>query len=1041
MHIRSIPLPTPAMPTAFDVLPLSPPATSTRKERPVVVPSMKISVEGKLHVPDLSFETQLPLGTPDESPASFPGSSGSGSGSRRKRVEFSPWANIHNPPPLAASAPCEFRLKALPPSRERPSSTSILKSSSTPIPLGGADDFALDPQCHAEMLESLLKQLSKDDSAASLDAYQTLTSVLKAYSEVPDAQTWKAKIGSLISFIRRDLEHSETSESGPTDTNLVILALKVLIILVWQRGLSSLLTDEFRQFVLDRSIQVLEQHSASKSVIIHYLHLLAQQNFQPSIIMSNSRASRVLDALKDLHNHIKGNGVISERLMVYQRFLEQARSTMKMKSMYWVEDLLLGLTSSLKDTRSKALECGKSAAIVFSSSSSISRALDESLSREQEGKVFGNTICRRLEKMITSQDDGIQVPEIWATIILLMRGVDGRLENWSFLKEWLKVIQRCFNCSDPGIRAQANLAWNRFVFATRPNETTDSLLAVLTKPIIAQLDKSTADKQSKNPRATPFSCYCNLLYYAFRPAASQKQYNRSWDECVSEVMKESFLEKNSTNSDRSCRILMALFWNANIRSKFWKENRVFESSTIEPEELPTIDCKWIRSRTASVLKTFRGLFRCSSWGPACNADQAFIAIAWMHFSRALGNASCKEIKPSAETTQVMAHVLEFLQSMWQAGPSALGLADGCEASVFLGRFQYVCKSFSREVGPLPFAEVSISRASGRFCPASSGKDPSLTIKTPAAHILDILAHATEGVLRDEGFVLLVQDFVSNIAEARSTPKLRVRFYRQCLTSVLAGGLQSHRQLGKARVWQAVALLVEGFLTNQISSSARTTDTDFEEVIQDTISILGLGFDCSRGDGKIWKIVLDSLVALMEHGNKRNLVSKSILELLTTCFDPEKSSSPSMLVAALANICFSAVHVLDTTDAVKQGKARSRDKASPELSPVIEKLLAVSNFNLFQSYFSSSPNDDLVIPHVIEAVMMCLQSCPADVLSLCLPRLEQSLCLWLEDKQHLCTSTSSMAAIRMTSVSLILSLCVSCADLDRAASCVTSSLHV
>ncbi|KAH0842561.1 RAP1-interacting factor 1 [Fonsecaea pedrosoi] len=636
-----------------DVLPLSPPSTSSRRKVFFPRPSAK------------------PMSTPD-SPASFPGSSNTAT---RKRVGFSIGSHVDHPSSTSQPPASTTRPSHLPSSGSQPSLKSILKPSSVDEQTAQAVEESQDAKrTMGEMIESILQQLSHDDRSLSVDAYQTLASVIREYDDIPEEEVLKAKITTILKYIKRDLQ-KQPSPNEPliADTNLVTQALKVLVIFVWNRDYSSLLTDEHRIFVLDRSIQVISEHTAPKGVILHYLHLLATQNFRP-VLVNNTRVTRLLEALRALTEHVKGNGVVSERLLVYQKLLDQARPTMKARANLWVEALLTGMTNSLKDVRTKAIAMGLKACSVFPVSYSISVTVKSILAAElSPGKTFSSAMCRRLEKMITVREEGIQVPQIWTIVLMLSNGVEERDSNgagprfdkWPQFMDWLKVIQTCFNCSESAIKQQAYMAWDRFIHIIRPHQTSDTLMALLAKPLTAQMERQSTEQASKGTRPTAVSSYCTLLYYAFRPAATHKQYTRVWNEYIVKVMKSSFFEKSSANADIASRIFMALFWNSKKSMKVWNEKRALENTRVEPEELPTIDCKWIRAKSRAILDMFQVLMQYSSWGASGNSDKAFIAIAWSHFLKALREASSKEIKPSPETLDAMTNVTNFLGLLFE----------------------------------------------------------------------------------------------------------------------------------------------------------------------------------------------------------------------------------------------------------------------------------------------------------------------------------------------------------------------------------------
>ncbi|KAL2417746.1 hypothetical protein ABEF95_004357 [Exophiala dermatitidis] len=718
------------------VLPPSPPSTSSRRK-----PCLPKD-------PDNS-----------ESPASFPGSSGTRT---RKRVEFSPWTNTHQPSSASQPPSSLLRRRPVVPSSEcHQSLKSILKTAVMGDKIPQTVSEEQDRQRSVgEMMESITQQLAQDDRSISVDAYQTLAAVIREYDEVPEEAILKNKLNTILKYIKRDLVRQvKPDEPQIADTNVMTQALKVLVIFVWKQDYAALLSDEYRTFILDRSIQVIAEHTAPKSVIIHYLHLLATQDFRPGLVTTNNRAGRLLEALKALTDHVRGNGAISERLLVYQKLLDQARPIMKAKACLWVEEMLTAMTSSMKDIRTKAMLLGVKSCSAFPVSSSISSTVRSVLGRELEAtKTFNLAMCRRLEKMVASKEEAPQVPQIWAVVLLLSNGPEARVENWAELKDWLKVIQKCFNSSDSAVRQQANMAWNRFIYVVRPHEASDPLMAMLAKPLIAQLERQGTDKTVKSSRSTAVASYCNLLYYAFRPAASHKQYSRVWNEYVVKVMKSSLFEKNSANTDLACRIFIALLWNANKSTKVWKENRALENTPIEPEELPTIDCKWIRSRSNAIIDMFRVLLRYSSWGASGESDRAYIAIAWSHFLKAIGESCSKEVKPSPDTKNAVTSVLNFLAQLWNDS----GVED-VESGQSLSSPQ------TRQLTRLAVHELdhmliltSIESGSISFC------------KTP------VLREVFDAILSSWKQVQENGEMRSHLQPARNTVQTRLLQYQKCL---------------------------------------------------------------------------------------------------------------------------------------------------------------------------------------------------------------------------------------------------------------------
>ncbi|RMD40480.1 hypothetical protein DV735_g4658, partial [Chaetothyriales sp. CBS 134920] len=628
-----------------DVLPPSPPTTSSRK------------------VP-LNLPPALPLtSTPEDSTTAAHENSSLGS---RKRVGFHPVANVHHSSDPASSSHQALEVKRLPPSRECQSSNRpILKVKAQRDQEGGEMEGSVHASTSLnEAMESVVQQLCSDDKTVLVDAYRSLASAMRTCDDLPDKAAMKTKLNLLTRHIRLHLAAPQKSSSSPVDSSLLTSALKVAVILVWSADISPLLNDDFRLFLADRAIQVIVDHTAPKSVVMHYLHLLATQDFRSSIMTSNQRASRLIDALGTLDEHYKGNGLASERLMVYTKLIDQVRSVMRAKAAVWIEPMLMGMCSGIPNVGAKALELGRKACQAFPSTNSICSQIRDALEVKHQDDG-ASTICLKLERLLSNKDtESALVPQIWAVVLLLANDPSSPIEKWPQLKEWLVVIQRCFNGSDPALRQQAYLAWNRFVFVARPHQASESLMAMLTKPIIAQLERP-REKASKGSHALAASTYCNLLYYAFRPATTHSQYTKGWNEYIVKVLRPSLFEKNPANADIASRILMALLWDARVATKVWNMNRAHENRSVEPEELPTIDCKWIRRKCEGVISLFEVLFRYSSWGLLGSSDQAFISKAWRHLLRAIRDAGSKEIKTSKDMHSAIRAITGLIARLWE----------------------------------------------------------------------------------------------------------------------------------------------------------------------------------------------------------------------------------------------------------------------------------------------------------------------------------------------------------------------------------------
>jgi Rap1-interacting factor 1 N terminal len=921
--------------------------------------------------------------TPDLSPTSCPNSLDTSSGKLRKKVDFSPWT---------LSTDCvdpEPSIRSLPPSRECQSTKSILKSTRTSLPL--PDAVYDQPEDISKMLDSILLQLGGSDRQIRIDAYATLCSSFKAYTEPPGSSLTPEKIQSLLSFIKTDLNCPKSINGELAQTSTVLQALKLLVVIVWEKRLSSSLTDQYRCFILDHSTSVLEERQLSKALILHYLHLLSTQDFS-SKIMNTSRANRLLEALKDLSDEFKGNGVISERLMVYQRVLDQAKNVFKSKPSCWLTQLLSAMTCSVKDTRKKAITIGTRAAITLGSSSSVAIALRDLMSSPVEQKdVLSSVICKRLTRMLKSVEEGRQVPQIWSVVILLLRGLEQKFSEWQYLHDWLRIIQKCFNCSDSEARIEANKAWNKLVYIIDPGESTKPyLMKLLLKPVLVQLERPNNENPSKHTRKSACASYCNLLYYTLRPSASFKYYDSLWEDYVLPSFRESVLS-NEHNSDLACRILIAVFWKDKITP--YRESRALDAGLIEPEELPLLDCRWIRSRTSSILQVFESLFRCCCWGPEAYPDStAFVAVAWRNFTRALGDACRKEVIASEETIEAIGNVSRFIRRICQRFPYSAPLSEGDLA----GRLQLICKTVLLELGPLLLVEGRPSKESSKPSPShnsGAGQDERL----PIIHMFEaIQALPSKG--NDGPYVTLVTNLLQLIRSSRSSISSKISLYRQCTHFAVSNTvLISRNQV----VWAHIAELAHQDLTKNSTNIAEDA-SDTKGVLTNILEILELGV--AHQDevlDEAWPALLDASFSCV-HGTLGPI--RILIERLVKYLATRTCNAGLICTAIVVRKAADVLHQLATSATIKHTNSKARNKQQAEATSLIRCIARLLSSQMMRVYDSNDYSDAALTP-IVDATTSLLRRYENECTIALLKEMGEMLAAWLEDGRRVLTSAT------------------------------------
>ncbi|ERF76594.1 hypothetical protein EPUS_05867 [Endocarpon pusillum Z07020] len=929
-----------------------------------------------------------PTDTPNPSPASCTASLEAGSGKLRKRVDFSPWTVSTD-----ITAP-ESSVKSLPPSRECQSSKSILKQ--RPCPTAIQDEVPHRNEDLATMLDTILRQLANADRQIRLDAYTTLLSALKAYAELPDSHVTKEKVQALLDFIKRDVSLESGIPMEPLETNLILQALKLLVTIVWTRTLSVHLTDTYRSFIIDHSTRILEERQVSKALILHHMHLLSTQDFS-NRTMTGARVVRLLEVLKDLPEHVRGNGVISERLMIYQRMLEQVKRTFKAKSSCWVSQLLSAMTCSVPDTRKKAIALAQRVAVVLGSSSTVATAVRDTLDNPGEhDDVLSSVICKRLVRMLKSLDEARQVPQIWAAVIVLMRGLDHKFHEWRHLHDWLRIIQKCFNCSDSEVRIAANMAWNKLVYVARPYGVTKSFLAnMLMKPLLAQLERPSNEKQSKTTRNSAFAAYCNLLYYSLKPSEPFGHYDAVWDEFVVPALRAPFLS-NGQNSDRACRILMALFWREKISP--WREARVLDAAVIEPEELPLLDCKWIRSRTRSILEIFELLFRSSYWGPAAYPDTAYIAAAWRNFAKALGDACRKEVRSSSETMEAVTHVSMFLTRLCQRSSATFKEHE----DDYVSRYHFICKTMLLEFGALAFVEVNLLSA-----PDSSSLPHNEKSKGKGRPLMIDILEATRNLPssgQDDVYLNMVFDLLQLTSKSRSSANGRVHFYKECAEAVLLAGSVA---TGERVIWNAIAQLTRSELANA-SLDCLGDIVDVDHLVTNAVRILEFGVPYQSGQPECWSELLRQSLLVTDGSHQSGLqVTDRLIIFLGDRDSNEVSLCTAILVREFLDVLTSPASIN-----VHKPNAKRAKREEGDVQSVYRSLVRLLNVHLSRVYLLGDCCDELVLASVTDAVMSLLQRSSTEYRLACLTEMQESLALWLEDQRRLMTTASRTGSLKL-----------------------------
>lgn len=940
--------------------------------------------------------------TPGDSPRVANGSAAP-STRTSKKVNFSLSPKFIKPPTFTNSDSKPYSdIKVLTPSNECKPVKSILKATQSPVPVGRPNAPPDTPESFAMLLESVTQQLAGESMSARLDAYMQLFGALMAYDGLPSEQEMSGKLGLVSEFIQRDLIKS-SGHGGPLDTNLAIQALKLSVAFIWSPGISAHLSDDFRIFLIDYSISCLQDDQVPKSVVTHWMSILSTQSFPPRI-MTNTRMTRALTVLHELTKRVKGNSIISQRLSIYQRFLNQAKSAFVSQAALWMEHLVAGLLYHKKESRIKAISLGFQISNTFGPNQSLSKSVREVLDRPIEGGTtkMVSEVIGRLQVMMNLPDGAAHVPQAWSIVILLLRSKNLSLDQWEHFKNWVLVLQKCFNRNESSIKAQAILGWNRFVFAISPNESTSpSLLKMLRKPILSQFERKKQDKNATQPTQLALSSYYNLLYYAFRPSAPHSHVDAVWEEYVSGPAVNTFALSPAL-CDPFSQALANLLWSP--QGKVWVENRATETNKIDPEELPSLDCRWIRSRISSVLKVFENILKSSVWDND-TIEKSNIAAAWISLSKSLSYASSKEITPSTESMQAVAHILGLLQRIWKAGPPSLNAAVDQPMDCFFDRFQFLSTTMIYSIGSIPFTEKLLLKATDETfqianTPTHRHPRGDSNLVSPIVHLLQLISDKHDMAEISSSYVHLVDGILGAACGGRASRGSRLELLRQCaeLYSMEDGfpfGVDHFRLV----VWKTTARLAAETLSTFPTESTRERDGSVPRDYENILKILSIGLRFSDYL-QAWNQLLNSFIQVVksERGDLviAAMVIEPVAEYVMRYGAPVYLPSVTLITHALT-----APYPESLRDTEEPGSSIVAYTARPGQPTFPHRLLELAGKVLQGSYSGFTSSDASRVADLFESLASFLGCGALNYRSLILEHLQGSLALWLKDEaQHL-----------------------------------------
>ncbi|KUJ09710.1 uncharacterized protein LY89DRAFT_657169 [Mollisia scopiformis] len=1024
------------LPPTLQARPPTPPRESNQS-------NTKSSFVGRLFRSSSTRRSSAPVSstyTPDSS-----AESPTASGSSRKRVGFSDWPQYKDPPTVSfdGKGVLKHPVQPLPPSAERKPSKSILKAHNgnqeqDSLNIEGGNT-ALLPLHHyatfSKMLESIVQQLAGKDRSSKVDAYLMLCGSLKASDNVPDPKALKDQMGLLCQFIERDL--SQKLDNGKPDSSLMVHGLTLLGCFLHKPSIAESLPVDFTLRFVDHAIRVLDDGSMSKEVTKHLMFMLAQQNFSTKV-MNQDRVGKLIAALHTIEDRIKGKSIVHSRLQIYRTLLRQSRNHMLVHTV-WIEDLLSDMLSSLKDIRATAIAFGLEAGFSLGIEHSASRAMQSILRGEwAEGLKFIDYYIERLKTSSKNREESSTVPQVWSVVILFFRSKPQCLEQWQFFSQFLGVLQACFNIADNPTRTEAHYAWNRLIFAVRPNEkTSPKLRAMLFQALSAQLKR----KSSSGRKRTLSSIY-TLLYYTLNPTSTHAELDMYWDEllvplvndCLTTSKKEiAASEMAKVDAVEACLILQCLFDSRTPRK--WSETRAMDNlmqNGMDAKELPALDSKWLRKNHTRIFELLQPLLQKLYWDLG---EDSAITRLWKSYVTSIASAAIMEVKVSFDMMSCIASIFGTIHKFWGVGPEALGSLSATVPSskhvAFWKGLETILTISIEGLGILPFTDKTLSIKHDNFIavatPSQQPKKIRLETKSPLYHLISLLSNTSSVLVFDHGFSQMIHNILVPFFEKKSSKQARVEFVKDLVVL-----LPTEATLSVKSLWQALAdFAVIAIDTRERAEPAISSEIPLGTNYRYVVSVLetGILFSPQRPMPR-WKILLEAVIvsATLDAGESGKAIA--VLEPLAKTLKSRATTSESGIfgLTYLSILLGKATYpkdrqALDAAERTLWGSKQSSSKTT-SFDPYSE-LYTYTLSCLESSYptFVKSQFPDYA--DLVSGITGLLGRCPVNLLEAVLANLQSGIALWIVDLESKLTGGNALAS---AIISLWATVCKSIATL-------------
>lgn len=959
----------------------------------------------------LTAGQEVSISTP---PSRSPASSQQRDSVATKKVDFSPWPTYHD---ISLDKPHRLSAvsvgKVTPPAKKTKPLKSILKTTSDNLPPTPDDlDNKLsyfspaDPGSFHKMLQSVLNQLASTSRDDRRDAYLAINGALKVYEGVPDPQAVVEKIAFLQQFLTRDIAWKDAN--GRLDFSVITQALQLTTALLFNPRTRHAFDHDFRSFLVERSIMVLELSDAPKAILKAHLYLLCQQQFDSST-MTATRTDRLVNTLQSIEDRCSGNSAISARLIIYQRLIEQAPSSMLHRMPDWFEHVFHGFLSSTADIRLRAIELCNYAGRVFGEKAVAGKTLSELLGRaDEDGATYFEFLNLRLKEMSGVKELAALVPQIWSGIILFFRNKTRSIDRrWPRYREWLATIQKCLNSGEVEVKHQANIAWNKLVFCILPDSSTAEMWrCVLKIPIVAGLEKRGGDRNSLAQRQIALNSYCNLLHYSLRPGLTPEDYDCAWDLYVGDVISKM---TNTSGRGRlhACQVIQGLLTK---NTGLWNANAAIEAEPIRPGDLPRLDVRWIRSRLSKIIAVIEPMLLHEMWLES-EASKA-VDACWKSFMECVAEAGAQEVKTSNDLREAIAQLTNFYRRLWTSAKQPRTETEGHK---WLERWQSLLEVSVNAIGAGHFVEDILSRTSSDEVEATPTPSHRTSKHHPAAlssfaFLSSLYYQPPPQVLESGHYIDSFRWFLRLLANAKSSTFGALGLLNRTLQFCSNLETDSTRTEVSPHLWAAVAEAAKNATEIQVAASPHARGTQVMGVaLRSGLNILTRGLYFADENPWCMEKATDLYIAIHAcakfYGGDGGValgVMEPLAKTLSGVFE-------ELSIATLHCICKA---IFDTgvwpksRQDLEQGQKAlwtiSLELPKTQVFDPFEDVYSLSNKVFRRAYhrLGSTGKSPAGFDDFVKSLVNFLQRCPATIMPTALRSLQAGPCAFIEDRCRL-----------------------------------------